>query len=266
MGTTWLFNVLKELVAAGGIEAAIVADGAPAPDPKWRGALIIKSHRADPVGLVTTFDSQLSLSACVMVRDAIPTFHSLIRTQVVERRELLDWLEADLSSYEALLPHMSHVAVIPEGWIRDQAVDVITQLSEFLGLDIAAERIGEIAHSFSRENVRELVQQMDSDSRWSGDFRNFDKESQWHAGHIGPDENCELELSKVEEARLGAIQVRVDQLVEDFSLRATTRAPKLPASGSSAMDYLRARRESEFVGESFVDWLARGFRYVRPGR
>ena len=89
MGTTWLFNVIKEITAANGLPTAVVADNVAPPELTWNGSVIIKAHRADSVELINNFDSKISLQACAMVRDAIPTFRSLIRTQSVERGELL---------------------------------------------------------------------------------------------------------------------------------------------------------------------------------
>lgn len=265
MGTTWLFNVLKEIAAVTGTPTAVVADNVPSPEINWSGSVIIKAHRADPVELVRNFDSRISLMACVMVRDAVPTFRSLLRTQTVGRGELLDWLERDLSSYERTLPSLRRVAVLHEQWIAGDASRLIEHLSRFLLTPVTKDDAHRIADKFGRENVRDLVRKLDAESDWTGDFRNYDTETQWHAGHIGPEHEEDPELSSVERARLSAIQARVDDLVDRFSLR-NAGAPAMFDAQVTAMDYLRARRESEIADESFGDWLARGFRYLRPGR
>lgn len=265
MGTTWLFNVLKEIAAVTGSPTAVVADNVPPPEPSWSDSVIVKAHRADPVELVRRFDSKISLLACVMVRDAAPTFRSLLRTQTVQRNELLDWLERDLSSYESTLPNVTRVAVLHEQWITNEASKLIDRLSRFLLTPVTEVDAQRIADKFRRENVRDLVQKLDSDSGWTGDFRNYDTETQWHAGHIGPEHQEDPELSVVEEARLSAIQARVDELVNLYSLWNTSESVMVDAQ-VTAMDYLEARRKSETAREPLSEWLARGFKYLRPGR
>ena len=265
MGTTWLFNVLKEIATVTGTPTEVVADNVPPPEPSWSGSVLIKAHRADPVELVRRFESKISLIACVMVRDAVPTFRSLVRTQTAGRNDLLDWLERDLSSYEETLPDLTRVAVLHEQWIAGDASRLIGRLSRFLLTPVTEDDAHKIADRFRREHVRDLVRKLDAESDWTGDFRNFDTETQWHAGHIGPEHEQDPELSVVERVRLSAIQARVDDLVDRFSLWNT---PDLAITDAqvSAIDYLRARRESGLAGESFSDWLTRGFKYLRPGR
>ncbi len=265
MGTTWLFNVLKEIAAVTGLPTAVVADNVPPPEPSWSGSALIKAHRADSVELVRRFASRVSLMACVMVRDAVPTFRSLLRTQTVGRSELLDWLERDLSSYERTLPALTRVAVLHEQWIAGDASRLIERLSRFLLTPVTEDDAHGIADRFGRENVRDLVRKLDAESDWTGDFRNYDTETQWHAGHIGPEHEEDPELSVVERARLSAIQARVDDLVDRYSLWNAPESAMVDAQ-VTAMDYLRARRQLEVSDDSFGDWLARGFKYLRPGR
>lgn len=265
MGTTWLFNVLKEIATVTGTPTAVVADSAPPPAPSWSGSVLIKAHRADPVELVCRFESEISLMACVMVRDAVPTFRSLLRTQTVGRNDLLDWLEQDLSSYEGTLPDLTRVAVMHEQWIAGDAPRLIDRLSRFLLTPVTEDDAHEIADRFRRENVRDLIRKLDAESDWTGDFRNYDTDTQWHAGHIGPENEEDPELSVVERARLSAIQARVEDLVDRYSLWNTADLAMIDAQ-VTAIDYLRARQESGMPSESFSDWLARGFKYLRPGR
>jgi len=264
MGTTWLFNVLKELSVRGGVPTAIVADGVPEPDAKWSGSLLIKSHRADSAELASTYEGRIPLYACVMVRDAYPTLRSLVRTQSVDRRELLDWLERDLTSYEETLPRMRNIAVIREAWIKDASLDVIRRLSQFLNLHLREDDLELISERFSRENVRAMVKQLDSQSDWRDDFRQYDKQSQWHAGHIGPDTEPDLELTYVEEARLSAIQARVDNLAEVYPLWDAPEHPD-PVGTARAIDYLAARRLQQAPEEPLGAWLRRGLGYLPRG-
>lgn len=218
MGTTWLFNVLQAVCEASSFPVAIVADRVEVPPAEWTGAILLKSHRADAVDLITAFDSRLPLMACVMVRDAVPTFRSLVRTQTADRAEVIGWLERDLTTYEAALPSMRHVAVIREEWVQEQAPDIVRSLAQFLALPLPPSSEVAIAERFSRAAVRKVVEELDQQSQWSGDFRHFDRESQWHAGHIAPDDQPEIELSPAETERLGRLQRRIDRLATGFPL------------------------------------------------
>ncbi len=239
-----MFNILRELLVVSDSPTGIVADGLEGPDPDWGGAVLIKSHRADPLSLVNQYDSRLNLMACVMVRDARPTFRSLLRTQTAKRSDLISWLERDLDSYEAVLPHMRHVAVVREEWVSSRSAEIVNRLAQFLDVNPGNQVADEVAKKFDKAEVKKVVDQLDSAEAWSGDFTHFDRDSQWHAGHIGPIDQKEVELSTLEVERLASVQTRVDALVERFpiweSLNASAR--EVPTD-TQAMEYVIARHE-----------------------
>lgn len=244
MGTTWMFNILRELLTVAEVPVGIVADGLEGPAPDWGGAVLIKSHRADPLSLVNEYDARLDLLACVMVRDARSTFRSLLRTQTAKRSELIAWLERDLDSYEEVLPHMRHVAIVREEWVSSRSSEVVSRLADFLGLNLGDERAGEVARKFDKAEVKKVVDQLDSAEAWSGDFTHFDRDSQWHAGHIGPSDQKEVELTTQEVERLASVQSRVDALVDRFPIwEACNSSSREFTSRTTAMDYVIARHE-----------------------
>lgn len=242
MGTTWMFNTLRELLNVSGEPFRVVADGVEPPPADWSGAVLLKSHRADPESLIQEFESRLDLLACIMVRDARPTFRSLLRTQTAKRAELITWLERDLDSYEAVLPNMHRVAVVREEWVSTQSPEIVTRLVRFLGLNLTSRQAEDVARKFDKAEVKKVVDQLDSAESWSGDFTHFDRESQWHAGHIGPSDQAEVELSTEENRRLDAIQLRVDALVQKYPIwTADVKSGVVGTSRSTAMDYVNAR-------------------------
>ena len=240
-----MFNVLSEMLRLAGVEAAVVADQVPDPSPNWTGPIILKSHRADDPDLISSFEDRIDLLACVMLRDAKATFRSLLRTQKADRAELISWLEADVKSYEIALPIMRNVAVCREEWIAAQSFEVITKFTEFLDLRLDSAQCQSVAEKFNRENVKSVVAQLGEKQSWSGDFKNFDLNSQWHAGHIGPDDQSEVELSPAETQRLEHLQIRIDALTENFTLWSSARSNSgREPSGIPAVTFVSARSAS----------------------
>lgn len=240
MGTTWLFNVLKAIARETGTAVGIVADHVDRPPLAWQGPVIIKSHRADSLELVEEFDNRVQLLACVMVRDAEPTFRSLIRTQTASRAELLQWLSRDLDTYERVLPSMAHPAVIREEWVGPRGDEIVFRLSAFLHMPLDHDQSARISMALDRSNVRKEVDALGSRAQWQGDFREFDPATQWHAGHVAPDDQPPLSLTPDERKTLEALQHRIDSLSKEFPL--WTAPDCLSAHSSSpAMAFVTAR-------------------------
>jgi hypothetical protein len=242
MGTTWLFNVLREMCSLGRIDLGVVADGVPSLHPSRVGPVIIKSHRADPPVLVEEFDDLLNLVALVMLRDATRTFASLLRTQTASRSDVIGWLEQDMTSYEAVLPAMRHVAVIREEWISDQGPAIVRQLANLTTLTLTDEQCDEVAKRFDREQVRKTIAQLEETRDWSHEFTNYDRDSQWHAGHIGPAHHEQIVVSFEEASRLEALQGRIVHLTEAYSMWQTAEVGQPRDSRTSTGDYIRARQ------------------------
>lgn len=267
MGTTWLFNVLRRMADEAGVALGVVADGVDLPSHTWTGPVIIKSHRADDPALLQHFDSELDLQALVMMRDPETALASLLRTQSVDLPELISWLEADVASYQAALPALTHAAVIREEWVAERAPEIIEAIAGRLGLDLTGDQIRGVAAAFDREEVRRQVAALEQDGSWQGDFSNYDRQTQWHAGHIGPDGPRAVELSDADAARVTALRAAIDDLTGRYDL--WSAAPeRLPASQQGAcrpMEFVLARQEQ--LSESRpTGGLRRLLGRVWPGR
>jgi hypothetical protein len=244
MGTTWLFNVLRSMAEEAGERLGVVADGVDLPPAAWAGPVIIKSHRADDPTLLSTFDSKLDLHALVMMRDPEPTLASLLRTQTADLSELIAWLEADVASYESALPALRSAVVIREEWVADQAPEIIGAASELLNLGLSPEQIARVAAAYDRDAVRQQVAALEEKQSWEGKFTDYDRQTQWHAGHIGPDGPRTVELTSADAERVVALRTAIDALTERFSLWSEERGAARGASMNSgrAMDFVAARQ------------------------
>ena len=244
MGTTWLFNVLRNMAEEAGQSLGVVADGVDLPATSWAGPVVIKSHRADDPTLLRTFDPALNLHALVMMRDPEPTLASLLRTQSADLSELISWLEADVASYEAALPVMRRAIVIREEWVAERASEIIEALSEHLGLDLSAEQIERVAAAYDRDAVRQQVAALEEKRSWEGNFTDYDRQTQWHAGHIGPDGPRTVELTSADAERVAALRASIDALTERFSLWSVEGGASSESSVDSgrAMDLVAARQ------------------------
>jgi hypothetical protein len=243
MGTTWLFNVLQEIVFEIGVELKVVADGVSPPQDSWDGPILLKSHRADSAELIQKFDQELDLFALVIVRNIEPTLKSLIRTQKVGVDELLDWLETDLSAYLETLPRMNRVAVMAEEWLSGQGPQVIHLMSVFVGSPLPESQCNRIAKEFSRENVKKKIDLLEDQNSWKGDFTNYDATSQWHAGHVALGESPNLILTDQQTLRVGSLQTSVDSLLRNFSLWDVELVPTMDTgSKTQPMEFIRARQ------------------------
>ena len=241
MGTTWLFNVLQRMIGASNFPIKVVADGVPRPSSDWRGPVLIKSHRADPQTLLRQFDARLNIFGLVMMRDPLATLSSLIRTQNAERTELIGWLESDVQSYAEALPLMQHGFVIREEWVADEAPRILASLNQILNLAVPSSVLKEIADEFDRESVRARVSELDSQGQWNGHFENFDRLTQWHAGHIGPEGPRTVELTPGEQIRVDQLRRSIDSLSMEFSLWNYEVTPENNICDASAMEFVRAR-------------------------
>lgn len=241
MGTTWMYNILRAMLEASSTLFATVTGDIERPALEWDGPVLVKSHHADPATLIERFGDSVDLLACVMVRDTQRTFASLVRTQKASRDEVIGWLESDLASYQAALPHMRHVAVVREEWVAPQAAQIVERLNAFLGLGLDADACTSIAHQFDREQVKRTIESMRETKAWSGDFTEYDQQTQWHADHIAPDGAPTAEPTLEERARLDRLQAEIDDLIERHSLWNATNAGVGPAPTQSAMAYIQAR-------------------------
>ena len=241
MGTTWLFNVIKRMITVADIPLAVVADGVPRPSKSWGGAVLVKSHRADSPRLIREFDSRMNLYGLVMMRDPEATLASLLRTQNAERAELMRWLETDVDSYSKVLPQMRSAIVIREEWIAEEASHIVGAVYQLLKLGLPVPAQQKIAREFSRERVREHVANLESDRHWNGGFQNFDRETQWHAGHIGPDGPQSVALTTEERVRVDHLRAQVSHLTQQFGIWSYIPSTVPTDTSTPAIEFVRAR-------------------------
>lgn len=267
MGTTWLFNVLRALALEAGVSLGVVADGVDVPVPSWDGPVLIKSHRADDLTLLQRFDSDVDLYALVMMRDPEPTLASLLRTQTADLPELISWLEADVASYEVALPALRNAVVIREEWVAGQAQEIIRALSDRLGLALSAEQVARVAAAYDRNAVRAQVAELEEKRSWQGDFTHYDRQTQWHAGHIGPDGPRTVDLSSTDADRVNALRVTIDSLTERFSLWSApvVVSPAPSAHSGRAMDFVKAR-QAALAASTSASGLRGLVARLKPGR
>ncbi len=244
MGTTWLFNVLRTMAADAGVSLGVVADGVDLPASTWSGPVIIKSHRADDPALLRRFDSGMDLHALVMMRDPEPTLASLLRTQTAELPELISWLETDVASYEAALPVLRSAVVIREEWVAYRAPEIIRAVASRIGLTLSSEQIGSVAAAYDRDAVREQVATLQEKQSWEGKFTDYDRQTQWHAGHIGPDGPRTIDLTPADAERVTALRTAIDALTERFGLWSVVDgpSPEPVVDSGSAMGFVAARQ------------------------
>jgi len=241
MGTTWLFNVLRALAHTAGTPLGTVADGAPLPPSSWRGPVVIKSHRADAPDLLEKYRSEIPICAFVMLRNAESTFASLVRTQQESPQTLLSWLDRDLRTYEESLPHVQNVVTIREEWIEARGRQIVSKVSSLLGWEISLEDANTISSEFSKDSVRRTVRRLERQNGWEGGFTNFDRDSQWHAGHISDGDYEIGTLDSQTRATLEHLQVRIDALTEDHIIW-EQKTFSTQETECSAMDYVHERQ------------------------
>ena len=243
MGTTWLFNVLQRMIGASNFPIKVVADGVPRPSRDWRGAVLIKSHRADSPTLIRRFEARLNIFGLVMMRDPEATLASLIRTQDVDRTELIGWLESDVQSYAEALPVMEYGVVIREEWVATEAPNIVQSLDRMLGLGLTLSEQQAIAKEFDRDHVRAQVADLETKGQWNGNFHNFDRRTQWHAGHIGPDGPRTVELTPEEQLRVDELRKHIDSLTQEFHLWSHHPTFENRKFEGIPMDFVRAREK-----------------------
>ena len=242
-GTTWLFNVTKEMLSVAHIGRVGYIDGNELPPRSWSESVVIKAHQADPAELVKLFQARVELCALVILRRPDHAFRSLLRTQKASRSELLSWLERDLTSLESTLPALNNVQLCREEWIKDSSIPLIRQLAALNRIPLSDPDVEHIAQKFERENVRSRVNELTISRKWTPDFKNFDPETHWHALHIGPEIQPDLDLSDEEKSRIDALASRVALMTQRHTVweQVGHAALTLPRTAASPSDYLAAR-------------------------
>ena len=217
-GTTWLFNVVREMLNTANIGHAAWVSGQRPIIPLDFQSLVIKSHQAELLDTLTTAPSLDHVYPMVILRNAHDAYQSLIRTQQEEREALLSWLERDITSIESALDVLPNARAIRMEWIARDSIDLTDELAVYLGIVLQPTDIKFLADKFSLPAVRKLVHEMGAQRNWTGSFQEFDVDSQWHANHIAPIDFAPAHLTQQEHERLQELQGVMDDLVSRYSL------------------------------------------------
>ena len=217
-GTTWLFNVVREMLTKANINHAAWVSGQHPHVPADFQSLVVKSHQAELLDTLLTAPALDHVYPIVILRNAHDAYQSLIRTQEEEREALLSWLERDITSIEGALHVLPNARAIRVEWIARESIDLLGELADYLGIVLQPTEIRAIAGKFSLPAVRKLLHELGAQRNWTGSFQEFDIESQWHANHLAPIDFAPAGLTQQEHERLQALQGVMDDLVSRYSL------------------------------------------------
>ena len=226
-GTTWLFNVVREMLSKANINHAAWVSGQRPLVPADFQSLVVKSHQAELLDTLMTAPSLDHVYPIVILRNTHDALQSLIRTQEEDRETLLSWLERDITSIAGALEVLPNARAIRVEWIARDSIHLIDELANYLGIALQPTDIKAIADKFSLPAVRRLVHEMGAQRNWTGSFQEFDVESQWHANHIAPIDFAPADLTQQEHQRLQELQGVIDELVSRYSLMSFGKADHL---------------------------------------
>lgn len=229
-GTTWLYNVVRLILERADIPSATWTFGQDLPTDRRPRALIVKSHHAHSMEFFTTHPLD-TVRVVTILRDPTAAFQSLIRTQEADRAELIDWLRSDVASFEDALPHFPVAVACREEWIRDRSTEVIASIALVLGCPLEEVDVSYVADALSRDRVRDTVRELRSQHGWAEDFGKYDRDTQWHANHIAPDDYTPPQVSPDEAVALAAIRESVEAITTGYPLTG-----EIPALGPQDID------------------------------
>jgi hypothetical protein len=245
-GTTWLYNVVRRIVAEADVRTGGWVYGHPSPDASEFDALVVKSHQAHSLDVLLSLAPHPHIHFVGIFRDPAQAFQSLLRTQTADRSELIGWLTRDIASIDAAFSEYPQAVVMREEWIASQASDVIAALACTLGIHLTPDACVEIAAEFNRDRVRDSVKRLADHHGWADHFAHYDTDSHWHANHIAPEDHEALPLTSAEHQQLADLACTVDRLTARHSLLARTSGrTHSRAAASVSHDFLRAAGPSQ---------------------
>ena len=148
-GTTWLFNVVREMLSKANINHAAWVSGQRPLVPADFQSLVVKSHQAELLDTLMTAPSLDHVYPIVILRNTHDALQSLIRTQEEDRETLLSWLERDITSIAGALEVLPNARAIRVEWIARDSIHLIDELANFLGIALQPTDIKAIADKFS---------------------------------------------------------------------------------------------------------------------
>ena len=240
-GTTWLYNVAREMLDTAGIPAGSWVHGHEPPRPGDFQALVVKAHQAHTIEVIEELEDLTHVHLVAIFRSPHAAFQSLLRTQSAPRAELLEWLRRDVESIVDALPRIPDAVVCREEWIADRAPEVVAALAAWIHIPLGPEGSAAIAERFARHRVRSSVHGLAQRHGWTDSFVHYDLDSHWHANHIAPDDHDPAEITADEAAEMTDLAATIDRITADYSLLGAVR--ELPVAASArpiSHDYVNA--------------------------
>lgn len=250
-GTTWLYNVVRRILAEADVRACGWVYGHPSPDTSEFDALVVKSHQAHSLDVLQSLAPNPHIHFVGIFRDPAQAFQSLLRTQNADRAELLGWLARDIASIDAAFSVYPQAVVMREEWIASRASEVIAALASTLGIQLTPDACVQIAAEYNRDRVRDSVRRLADHHGWADHFGHYDTDSHWHANHIAPDDHDALPLTSAEHQQLEDLACTADRLTARHSLLAHTSGrthSRAAAPVSHAFLHAAGRRQRRSIG------------------
>jgi glycosyltransferase involved in cell wall biosynthesis len=187
-GSTWMYNLVREICAAGSIPFVSTHRDSSANLP-WEapGAPLIVAKTHNPMA---DFQALIGRSADPVVitlrdpRDAVVSFMQRFPNSLGAS---LDQALAAIALSAERLVAVSRLKHIPVFRYEDGFVgspETVDQVAAMLGVDLAAERRDAILQALSPDEVRETIGRLEASGAIQGEAV-WDRETHWHANHIG---------------------------------------------------------------------------------
>lgn len=198
-GSTWLFNVVRRSLTSAEIpfKWAVVSEPGIANqkelDPEQSELVVLKSHRLGDTEALRRLVEEGLARVLVSSRETTSQLQSLRRirennekksAEVNPGKGVADLKRRTAAEAAELLMLRPYLAV-QEFHMRNKPERAVKDVSRFLGLRLSRFDLREIAEEFSVESVAKKISLMSENNGWKGTFKEYDRETHWHANHIG---------------------------------------------------------------------------------
>ena len=190
-GSTWLFNVVIELLrASSGSHSAVVPFFANTADafPEFDAApeyLVVKTHApARSLRFLAEFAAGPVLMSVRDPRDAVASLMSRFRSSFDIARERVVQSAAALVA----LSRSGRVELLHYETRFFEQQHTVARIADFLKLELAPETLERIGHSLSRDAVSRKIAELVDTGVFGPepDADAYDRQTHWHPGHLGP--------------------------------------------------------------------------------
>ena len=212
MGSTWQFNVIREILQASDIDFTSCYWGDSNHEEiltEPMKTLLIKSHFIDPCFILSL--SQMTevkvLFSLRNLHDSICSFQRISPNQ--DQLSIEKLIAQSLDVMHKLIDsgvdyHFTQLDNLLDDCTN---IDEVKRISKFLDHEIEINKLEQISTSLLKINVRENIKELIDDSN---DFNSADKISLWHGSHVATD----LEQA---EYRSQTIELNLEGLAEKYS-------------------------------------------------